>query len=221
MANEQRELGAERRELLGKQVSRLRRAGRIPGVVYGPVIESTVPVSVDRREFLKFYQANGHSTLFVLRWEGGEESVFIREVQEDPLRREPLHIDFFAPNLRNPVRAMVPIVLHNPVSTSEAVLTEARTQVEVEALPMHIPSQIDLDVSGLLRAGDLIRVGDLTLPPDVTSVTDADEVVVQMEAVYRPPVEEPEVVEAPEAAIPEPQPDNVPATEASGGSGED
>lgn len=177
------EFEAQRRTLLGKKVKQLRRNDRIPGVVYGPLVNETVPVTVDKRQFAKFYQVNGHSTLFTLRWEDGEESVFIREVQLHPVRREPLHIDFFAPNLRKPARAVVPLVFHNPVHTSEGVLTEARTGIEVEALPALIPHQIDVDVSGLERPGDVLRVGDLTLPDEVVAVTGADEIVAQMEAV--------------------------------------
>ena len=183
------EFTAQRRTVLGKKVRRLRRAGLVPGVVYGPVVKGTVPVSVDRREFVKFYQTNGHSTLFVLRWEDGDESVFIREVQQDPVRREPLHVDFFAPNLRMPVRAVVPIVFHNPSSTIDGMLAEIRTEVEVEALPASIPHQIDVDVSQLVQPGDVIRVGELPLPDGVTVVTDENESVVQIEAVYQEPVE--------------------------------
>ena len=158
------EFAAQRRTVVGKKVKRLRREGLVPGIVYGPVVEGTVPVSVDRREFLKFYQTNGHSTLFVLRWEDGDQSVFIREVQQDPVRREPLHVDFFAPNLRMPVRAIVPIAFHNPSNTIDGMLAEIRTEVEVEALPASIPHQIDIDVSELVHPGDAIRVGDLNLP---------------------------------------------------------
>lgn len=190
------ELNAQVRTVLGKKVAKLRREGRIPGVVYGPVVEGTVPVTVDDREFQKFYQAAGHSTLFVLRWENGQESVFIREVQRDPVRRVPIHIDFFAPNLRKPVRTMVPVVLHNPQALNGAVLAEERTHLEIEALPSLIPHQIDLDVSALVQPGDVIRVGEITLPRGVTAVVDADEIVVHVEAVYR----EPEAEEAAEAA---------------------
>lgn len=188
---------AQRRTLLGKKVSQMRRQGRVPGIVYGPVVEETVPVSVDQRDFLKFYQSNGHSTLFDLHWEDGRHSVFIREVQLDPVRHLPLHVDFFAPNLRRPVRAMVPLVLHNPVSLSGAVLTEARTELEVEALPSQIPHQIDVDVSGLEHPGDAIRVGDLELPGGVTAITDGQELIAQLESTYVAPEEgEAEVVEA-------------------------
>jgi large subunit ribosomal protein L25 len=198
MAGQQQELSAQRRTILGKKVSRLRREGRVPGIVYGPMTSETVPVSVDSREFAKFFQTNGHATLFVLRWEDGDESVFIREVQRDPVRRDPIHIDFFAPNLRKPVRAQVPIVLRNPVQTSAGVLTEARTEVEVEALPSLIPHQIGVDVSRLEQPGDAVRVRDLTLPDGVTAVTDGDELVALMEAVYQAPEEVAEEA-APEA----------------------
>ena len=183
------EFTAQRRTVVGKKVKQLRRQGLVPGVVYGPVFTGTVPVSVDRREFLKFYQTNGHSTLFVLRWEDGDQSVFIREVQQDPVRREPIHVDFFAPNLRMPVRAIVPIAFHNPSNTIDGMLSEVRTDVEVEALPASIPHQIDIDVSELVHPGDAIRVGDLNLPDGVTAITAADETIVQIQAVYEEPEE--------------------------------
>lgn len=194
------EFAAQRRTVVGKKVRQLRREGRVPGIVYGPVVAGTVPVSVDRREFLKFYQANGHSTLFVLRWEDGDQSVFIREVQQDPVRREPLHVDFFAPNLRRPVRATVPVALHNQSNAIDGALVEIRTEIEVEALPASIPHQIDIDIADLVHPGDAIRVGDLTMPDGVTAVTGEGETIVQVEAVYQEPEEVAE--EVAEAAAP-------------------
>ena len=181
---------AQVRTVTGKQVRQLRRDGMVPGIVYGPVVEGTVPVMVDRREFMKFYQSHGHSTLFDLKWDGGVESVFIREVQVDPVRRDPLHIDFFAPNLRRPIRAMVPLVLHNAASSSQAVFTEVRTEVEVEALPARIPAQLDVDVSGLENVGDALHVRDITVPAGVELVTDGDELVAQMAPAALPETEE-------------------------------
>ena len=207
------EFAAQRRTVVGKKVRQLRRQGRVPGIVYGPVVAGTVPVSVDRREFLKFYQANGHSTLFVLRWEDGDQSVFIREVQQDPVRREPLHVDFFAPNLRRPVRATVPVALHNQSNAIDGALVEIRTEIEVEALPASIPHQIDIDIAELVHPGDAIRVGDLTLPDGVTATTGEGETIVQVEAVYQEPEEVAE--EAPEAAAPAEAPvEESPTTEA-------
>lgn len=175
-------LAAERRTVLGKKVKRMRRDGRVPGIVYGPVVADTVPVSVDRRDFDRFYRTNGHATLFTLRWDGGEQVVFIRDVQEDVIRRAPLHVDFFAPNLRKVLRTLVPLVLHHQNTDAEGVLTQVRTEVEVEGLPRNIPSQIDADISGLAAVGDGLRVADLTLPEGVTAITDGEELLVHLAA---------------------------------------
>lgn len=191
-------LVAERRTVIGKQVKRLRREGRVPGIVYGPVVPETVPVTVDRRVFSRFYQTNGHATLFTLRWDGGEESVFIREVQQDPVKRLPLHVDFFAPNLLKALRAMVPLVLHNPDPNAGGIMTQLHTEVEVEGLPSAIPNQIDADISGLSAVGDALRIGDLSPPEGIVFTSDAEEPLVQMSAETEE--EEPEVDEEAELA---------------------
>lgn len=201
-------LSAERRTLLGKKVKQLRRAGRLPGIVYGPAVQETVPVTVDRRQFDRFYQAAGTSTLFTLRWTEGQQAVFIREIQRDPVRRQPLHIDFFAPRLDQPTRATVPVVLHNLPTHGDGVLTQTRAEAEVEALPAAIPHQLEVDASGLTSVGDVLRIGDIVPPAGVTIVTAADEVVAQVsaEAAERAEAAEAEGVEAaPEAAAAAPE----------------
>jgi large subunit ribosomal protein L25 len=90
-------LMAEPRSVVGKQVRQLRRAGMVPGVVYGPDYPTTIQVSVNRRELERLYATHGLNNPFTLRWNGGQARVVIREVQEDPIKREPLHVDFYAP----------------------------------------------------------------------------------------------------------------------------
>lgn len=189
-------LRAERRTVLGKQVKRLRREGQVPGIVYGPVIDETVPVSVDRKSFERFYQTNGHATLFTLEWDGGKETVFIRDVQQNPIKRQSIHVDFFAPNLRKVLRTMVPIAFHNPNPDAIGILTHLRNEVEVEGLPRDIPHQLDLDLSGLLNVGDALRVSDLTLPRGITATLDEEETLVTLAAETVEP--EPEVEEVEE-----------------------
>lgn len=174
-------LRAESREVHGKKVRRLRREGLIPGVVYGPVIENTISVSVNRREFERFFLRNGHSTVFNLEWEGESQPVLIREVQIDPLNRNPLHIDFFAPNMRVVLRQMVPLALHN-VGNHQGVLQTILTEVEVEALPADLPHQIEVDASVLSVIGDAIHVRNLVAPANVSIVTAEDELVASLVA---------------------------------------
>jgi large subunit ribosomal protein L25 len=185
-------LRAEPRTVLGKKVKRLRRDGLVPGVVYGPVVKDTISVSVNRREFEKlFWQRAGHSTLVTLQGAGPDQTVLIREVQTDPVKGDPLHIDFFAPNLREKLRASVPVVVHNPNPDAAGMLNTVRTEVEVEGLPRNLPHQIDADISGLVEVGDVLHVSDLTMPPGVEVITDGDDVIVNLLAEYVEP--EPEV----------------------------
>ncbi|MEJ7900954.1 MAG: 50S ribosomal protein L25 [Thermomicrobiales bacterium] len=183
-------LRAEPREIHGKKVKRLRREGLVPGVVYGPVVSETVSVSVNRREFERFFSRNGHSTITSLEWDGGKQPVLIREVQIDPVTRAPLHIDFFAPNMRVVLRQFVPIVMQH-AGDHVGVLQTVLTEVEVEALPSNLPHQIDVDISHLVSVGDAIHVSDVTLPDDVTVITAPEELIASLvaEAVEEEPEE--------------------------------
>lgn len=195
MANEL-VLMAEPREIHGKKVKRLRREGLVPGVVYGPVVDGTVSVSVNEREFRKFYMAHGHSTIFTLTWDGGKQPVLIREVQVDPVRQDMLHIDFFAPNMKVVLRQSVPVSLHGGSDDIEAggVLQHVLNEIEVEALPADLPSEIHVDISGLTSVGDSLHVRDIVAPESVTIVTDPDATVasVILQTVEEEPVAEEE-----------------------------
>jgi large subunit ribosomal protein L25 len=174
-------LRAEPRDVHGKKVRRLRREGLVPGVVYGPVVEGTISVSVIRRDFERFYHRSGHSTVFTLEWDGGSQPVLIREVQVDPVSRDPLHVDFFAPNMRVVLRQTVPVVLHN-LGDHEGVLQNILSEVEVEALPSDLPHQIDVDASSMNSVGDALHVGDLAAPANVTIITGDDELIASLVA---------------------------------------
>ena len=170
-------LRAEPRTVLGKQVKQLRRAGRLPGVVYGPLLGGTHAVTVDTRELSRFYHTFGASTLFTLEWEGGREQVFIREVQVDPVRHTPVHVDFFAPNLRKDTTTSVPLTFGEENPAALGILSTVQTEVSVTGLPGNIPAAIDVDVSNLVEIGDSIRIGDLIVPEGITVDLDDDDIV--------------------------------------------
>ena len=187
-------LRAEPRTVLGKQVKQLRRAGRLPGVVYGPLLGGTHSVTVDTRELSRFYHTFGASTLFTLQWEGGQEQVFIREVQIDPVRHTPVHVDFFAPNLRKDTTASVPLTFgeENPVALG--ILSIVHNEVSVTGLPGNIPAAVDVDVSNLVEIGDAVRVSDLVVPRGITVDLDPEEIVAHRVAEAAPePEPEPEI----------------------------
>ena len=216
-------LRAEPRTILGKKVKQLRRIGRVPAVVYGPVLSETVSVSVEAREFDRFYLRAGHSTLFTLKWEGGEQPVVIRDVQMHPVRQTPLHVDFFAPNLRVVLTASVPIAFTNEPTVSDSILTHNLNELQVSALPADIPQHVDADLSGLTAAGDSLRAGDIVLPRGVEMITPADEVVAILSGLAA--VEEADLTEAEEVAAETDEAEaaasgSEPATDSAGDGGE-
>ena len=194
-------LRAEPRTLLGKKVKQLRRAGRLPGVVYGPLLGTTYPVTVEMRELTRFYQTFGGSTLFTLTWEGGREQVFIREVQVDPVKHTPVHVDFFAPNLRKDVTSVVPLTFGEENPVAEGILSTVNTEIVVTGLPNAIPAAIEVDISNLVEIHDAVRVSDLVLPEGITVGLPEDEIIAIRAAEAAPePEPEEETAEGEEVA---------------------
>jgi large subunit ribosomal protein L25 len=169
-------LSAEERTIVGKKVKNLRKQGLVPAVVYGPGLKETVQISVDERIFAKFYQVHGHSTLIELSSQGKNYQVLIRDVQVDPVRRNPVHIDFFAPNLEKETTASVTLHLQNPPD-GPGIFTANLSELHVSGLPREIPARIEVDCSVLQNEGDSIRVSDLVIPAGITVLTSPDEVV--------------------------------------------
>lgn len=178
-------LKAQEREILGKKVKRLRQDGFLPAHVFGNNIE-TEHVSVNKAEFLKVYAQTGESGLIDLTI--GEEKirpVLVREVQVDPVRSQPLHIDFYQVNLKEKVAVVVPIVLQGEepesVHSGEAVVIQPMNEIEVEALPTELPEDITVDISSLKQIDDAITVSQLIIPEGVTLLADPEAVVVKLD----------------------------------------
>lgn len=200
------ELKAAPRTVLGKKVKQLRRQGFIPGVVYGAALEEPVSVQVDARELRKALQQAGVSHLIDLQIEGQSRplSVLVRDVQRDPVRHDLLHVDFLAVRMDEAVRIEVPVHISGepaPVGQNIAVVSQVLEVVEVEALPAHLPSSIDVDVTDLLKnVGDVLTVADLPVPEGVEILTDAEVAVAVLEPLRTEEALEADLgAEAPEA----------------------
>jgi large subunit ribosomal protein L25 len=172
-------LSAEERTIVGKKVKNLRKQGLVPAVVYGPGLKDTVQISVNEKIFSKFYQVHGHSTLLKLNSGGKNYQVLIRDVQVDPVRRNPVHVDFFAPNLMRETTSSVPLMLIN-TPEGPGIFNPQLSELHVSGLPREIPARIEVDCSSLQAEGDSIRVSDLVIPGGITVLTNADEVVASL-----------------------------------------
>jgi large subunit ribosomal protein L25 len=193
-----KELVVEARQVTGKKVAALRRAGILPGNVFGKGIESEsiqLPTEL-LASTIKAAVANEVIDLKV--GSGTARPVVIHKISRNPLNGSYLHADFYQVQLREKMRADVPLHLigeSEAVSTYNGVLLATLEHIQVEGLPLDLPSQIEVDISVIRELEGAIHVRDLAVPASVTILTDAELMVVK---VASPRVEEEE--EAPEAA---------------------
>lgn len=196
-------LAAEPRDVLGKKVAGLRRAGKLPGVVFGHGLDSTA-VSVDAHDFELLRRRVGPNALVDLSVDSkNAQPVLIHGVQVHPVTRRPLHVDLFLVRMTEELIVDVPLV---PIGDSSAVNTDGGTllhgidSVRIRALPDHLPQSIEYSIESLVDFDTTIHVRDLTIPSDVTLLTDADEVVAKVQAPRIEVEEEPVVAEGEEGA---------------------
>lgn len=178
-------LSAEPRTTVGKQVKQLRRQGVLPANIYGHKVDS-VAVSVSATDFSATLRQAGETGLIDLQIAGEKASrpVLIHDTLVDPVTSALLHVDFYQVNLKEKLVAAVPLefVGESPiVKNKEGILLELLHEVEVESLPTDIPSQIEVDISGLTEVDQGILVGDLPLPAGVEMKTDAEEMVCKID----------------------------------------
>jgi large subunit ribosomal protein L25 len=198
------QLQAETRTTLGKKVSRLRREGKTPAVIYGPAIAAPQPVSVDAHQLELAVKAIGSTALIDVTVDGATYPVFIRTVQREPVRRDVLSVEFYAPRMNQPVTTTVTVVAVGELaSTVNGVLTHTRDTVDVRGLPDLLPQHLEVDISGLNEVDDAILVSDLTLPEGVEILTPPEEIVIKVAA----PDLGPETPPSPEEVLAEATPD--------------
>lgn len=179
-----RELPVELRQVLGKKVAQLRRAGVLPANIYGHGIES-VAVQIASEEMEKTLKAAAANEVIDLKVEGERASrpAVIHHIQRHPLTSGLLHADFYQVSLREKMRADVPLVIvgrSEAVSTYNGVLVTSIEAVHVEALPLDIPAHIEVDISSLAELESAVHVRDLPVPPNVTVLNEPDVVVVKV-----------------------------------------
>ncbi len=157
---------------------RLRRAGRVPGILYGGEGDP-VPFAVDARELRTAVQATG--AVIELTMDGRSTPAVLKETQRHPVRGETTHVDFLRVNLSKPIQAVVPLGIvgaeESPGAKEGGIVDHQLREVNVEALPTDIPESIELDVSELV-IGDTVLLSAASPPADVTILDDPDAVVV-------------------------------------------
>ena len=173
-------LKATKREVTGKQVSALRRAGKLPAVIYGRRTDP-ISISLDAHVAGLMLSKVGSSSLITVDVDGKEYPALVRERLRDFIKGTLKHVDFLAVSLTETLRADVRIEITGvspAVKDFNAVLVTGLHSISVECLPADLPDHIEVDISGLTQVGDGIHVGDLQLSEKVQLLTDPDEMIV-------------------------------------------
>lgn len=207
-------LKAKKREIVGKKVKNLREEKLLPASVYGPKREST-SITIDPSVFHKVFEDAGTSKLIDMEIEGESKKsrVLIKEVQEDHLKDEYMHVSFYEVDPKAKITTDIPVIVEGTspaVKNSIGVLVTPIYELEVRCLPADIPEDITINVSELTEIGDAISVSDIDLPKGVEFV---NEDVVNASLAYIAPPQK-EIVEE------EPEEDEGEEVEGEEGSGE-
>ncbi len=184
---EKLEITCSVREATGKGVARkLRRDGKIPGVLYGG--DHAVPLTLDPKDILRVLNSQaGENAIVQLNLSGEktqERKVILRELQYDSLQRRLLHVDFYEVAMDEMLEVRVPVEMTGvPVGVEHdgGVLTQLLFELHIKCLPNEIPDQVSIDVSEL-NIGDSRHVSDLTVPTEITVLDDLETAVVNVEA---------------------------------------
>lgn len=200
---------ANKREITGKKVRALRRAGKLPAVIYGNKIDNPISIELEAHEAFKILRSAGTSTLLTIELDGEEYPTLIRERQMDFIKNNPIHVDFVAVSLTEKTTALVSVHLEGDapaVKDFGATLVTGVTELEVECLPTNLPDRFTVDVSAMNEIGSGIYVKDVVAPDGVDILTDPEEVIVVATAAAieeEPEVEEGELLEGEELEEPE------------------
>lgn len=179
------QINANKRDAQGTGASRrLRRAGRLPGIIYGGNSDA-VSITLDHNELYHQLRKEAfHSSLLNISVDGKKESVILRNAQWHPFKQQVLHVDFLRVNAKEKLYIKVPLHFINgdispAVKLSAGMISHVISEMEVSCLPADIPEFIEVDLKDL-TADASVHISHITLPKGVEVVQhgDTDPVVV-------------------------------------------
>lgn len=205
------EVEVNTRESAGKRKARrLRRSGKIPGILYGPKVQP-VALELDKKTFSS--RVAGLEGSHLVKMKSGSPALadkvaLVKEMQYHPISGEVIHADFYEVDLTATIQVRVPLHFIGKAAgvVRGGILQPVVREIEVECLPMDIPEFFDVEVSAL-DIGDAIHIEDLRMPEGVTGVFESNFTLV---TVVPPSAEEaptPAAAPTPEAAVAAPAPE--------------
>ncbi len=153
---------------------RLRRSGKVPGIVYGGTATPTT-IEIDHNPLYHSLRVEAfHASILDMEIDGKTEKVLLRDVQWHAYKPQVMHIDFQRVAADQKIHVKVPLHFVNQdispaVKLSAAIVSHVQSEIDVTCLPGALPEFIEVDLSGL-TAGHPIHLADVKLPEGVTAV---------------------------------------------------
>ncbi|MFN7509880.1 MAG: 50S ribosomal protein L25/general stress protein Ctc [Betaproteobacteria bacterium] len=153
---------------------RLRRADKVPGIIYGGKVQPTA-IEVDHNPlFHALRKEKFHASILEMDLDGKSERVLLRDFQMHPYKPQVLHIDFQRVAEDEAIHMRVPLHFvgeeNSPaVKLNAAIISHVLSQVDVACLPRDLPEFIEVDLSGI-KSTDVLKVSDLKMPAGVKPV---------------------------------------------------
>ena len=174
-------LVVDKRELVNKgERKRVLREGiKVPGVYYSHDSKESISFYIAKNELMKAQKAE--TQIFDITVGGKKRNVLFKSVQYHPVTDEILHVDLYGIKMDQVVSVSVLINLTGTAQgvTEGGIVVQALNELEIECLPMDIPTSVDLDISEL-DIGDSLKVEDITLDDKITAKSSAEQIIVSI-----------------------------------------
>ena len=169
------ELNAQARTLQGSGASRrLRRANKVPGIIYGGTATPAL-IELDHNDILLALRKEAfHASVLTIKLDGAVETVLLRDSQMHPYKPLVLHVDFLRVDATHAIHQKVPLHFVNAdmavgVKLDGGVVSHAMNEVDVACLPQDLPAFIEVDLKDL-KGGQTLHVSQLSYPKGVKPV---------------------------------------------------
>ena len=203
------EVGAETRDDQGKGASRrLRRAGKVPAILYGGKGEPS-NITLNQLKLLNLIEDEKfYSSIITLKLDGKDHQAIVKDVQLHPAKTQVLHVDLQRVLADQAIRIHLPIHFLNEatcpgVKTEGGLVSHLRTDVEISCLPKDLPEALEVDMAGM-HLNDTVYLKDIKLPAGVSIPELATGREIPVVSIHAPRAEEPEAAaaEVATAAVP-------------------
>lgn len=168
----------------GKKLTSLRKAGKLPAVVYGAKHPAT-SLFLEQSEFERVFKDVGLSSVFTLKGLENDTDVLVHDVAFDASRGGVIHVDLIAIEAGKEITVPIPLefVGEAPALKLGGTLTKVMHEIEVTCKPKDLPKDIEVDISNLVTMESQIHVRDLVLPKGITISANEDDIVALIQEV--------------------------------------